>query len=123
MRGAQQNQPLRRPNPQTQLLNNYRQYPDRYIRISGESWKLGETNDSALHSFTLKNIAGVAYSDIELRVNYLDANGKTLLSRTVKVPGILAAYSVKKVQNMEVKNVPGSSDSVLLSVAKAAIHP
>lgn len=123
MRGAQQNRPLRRPDPQTQLLNNYRQYPDRYIRISGQSWKLDATNDSAYHSFTLKNIAGVAYSNIELRVNYLDAGGKTLQSKTIKIPGILAAYAVKKFQNTEVKSVPSSSDSVTLAVAKAAIHP
>ena len=44
--------------PQTQLLNNYRKYVDRYIRISGETWKYDDSTRSATHSFTLKNIAG-----------------------------------------------------------------
>ena len=113
----------RRPDPQTQLLDNYRRYPDRYIRISNETWKYSEGSRSALHSFTVKNSAGVAYSAIEIRLNYLDSNGKALVSRTLKIPGNLAAYEVRKIKEMKVRDVPAGSDQVILTVTKAMIYP
>ncbi len=110
------------PDPQTQLLNNYRNYADRYIRISGESWKYDDVARSASHSFTLKNIAGVAYSDIELRVDYLSPKGNTLKSHSLKIPGILPAYQTKKFKDLKVENAPTESDQAVLTVTKAVIH-
>jgi hypothetical protein len=121
--GIEQVRPPRRPDPQVQVLNNYRRYPDRYIRISDETWKYDEPSHTASHSFTLKNIAGVAYSEIEIRLNYLSTGGKSLQSRSLKIPGILAAYQTRKIKDMKVRNVPTKSDQVLVTISKALIHP
>ena len=118
-----QNRTARGPDPQTLILNNYRKYPDRYIRISGETWKYDEVSRTAFHSFTLKNIAGVAYSDIELRVNYLDKKGKDLQSQVLKIPGILEASGNKKFTNLKVLKVSGECDQAVLVVSKASIKP
>jgi len=106
-----------------QLLNNYRQYPDRYIRISGETWEYDAGSRCAFHSFTLKNIAGVAYSDIELRVTYLGSDGKKLQSQVLKIPGILAAYGNKKFGRLKVTNAHNECDQAVLAVIKGSIHP
>ncbi len=108
---------------QTQLITNYRKYADRYIRISGESWKYDQTNKIATHSFTLKNSAGVAYSDIEIQMTYLSAEGKNLQVQAVKIPGVLAAYQIKKIKDLKVRKVPAQSDQALIKVTKASIHP
>ena len=120
---AEQARTPRGPDPQTQLLNNYRKYVERYIHISGESWKYDDISHSASHSFTLKNIAGVAYSDIELRVDYLNSKGKSLQIQVLKIPGILAAYGSKKLANLKASNVPSECDQAVLRVSKALIHP
>jgi hypothetical protein len=112
-----------RPDPQTQLLNNYRQYPDRYIRISDETWRYDDLSHAASHSFTMKNIAGVAYAGIEIRVNYMSASGKTLQSQTLKIPGILPAYGTRKIHDLKAQNVPAKSDQAILAVTKGFIHP
>jgi hypothetical protein len=109
--------------PQTQLLNNYRKYVDRYIRISGETWKYDDSTRSATHSFTLKNIAGVAYSGVELNINYLNADGKSLQILALKVPGTLGAYASKKFTNLKVQKVPKDCDQAVLTVSKAVINP
>jgi hypothetical protein len=111
----------KKPDPQAQLLNNYRKYVDRYILISGETWKYSDTAHSAAHSLTLKNIAGVAYADIEVKANYLDANGKSLYTGVLKIPGKLAAYSSKKFTNLTVQKLPGECDQAVLTIAKATI--
>jgi hypothetical protein len=120
---AEQTRPSRRPDPQTQLLNNYRKYPDRYIRISGESWKYDEDTKTASHSFALKNIAGVAYSGIEIRASYMDPNGKTMQKQVLKIPGILSPYQTKKFKGIKTRNVPAASDQALLAVITASIYP
>jgi len=120
---AEQVRAPRQPDPQAQLLNNYRKYPDRYIRVSGETWKYDEPTQIAFHSFTLQNIAGVAYSDIEMRVKYLSPGGKTLQSQILLIHGILSAYQVRKVKGMKVRNVPRESDQAVLIVSKASIRP
>jgi hypothetical protein len=122
-RMAAQTRQTAKPDPQTQLLNNYRKYPDRYIRISGESWQYDRNTRIAVHSFTMKNIAGVAYSEIEVEMTYLSAEGKKLQVQSVKIPGILAAYQIKKIKDMKVKKVPVQCDQVLLKVTTAKIHP
>ncbi len=116
---AQRAQTPRRPDPKVLLLNNYRQYPERYIRILEESWKLDRGN--ALHSFTLKNSAAVVYGEIEMRFSYLDPAGKTLHTRLVKVPGNLAPYQVKRIKGFKVQAVPAQSDQAVLALTKASI--
>jgi hypothetical protein len=118
---AQQSQVPRRPDPKVQLLNNYRQYPERYIRILEESWKFDELERTASHSFTLRNSASAVYSEIEIRFTYLNSAGKTLHSRVLKIPGNLAPYEVKRIKGFKLKNVPAASDQVVLAVAKALI--
>ena len=119
----EQTRPPQKLDPQVQLLNYYRQYPDRYIRISDESWRLDEPARVAYHSFKLKNTAGVAYSGIEIRLIYLRSDGKTLQSQVLKIQGILKPYSTMQVKELKTRNVTAASDRVLLAVAKAAIHP
>ncbi len=121
--GAQKIRPPRRPDPQTQLLNNYRQYPDRYIRISNEAWRYNDRSHTAFHSFTLKNSAGVAYAEIEIRLKYLSADGRILQSQILKIPGILAAYQMRKINELKVPKAPAQSDQVLTTIEKASIHP
>ncbi len=121
--GAQQIRLPRRPDPQTQLLNYYRHYPDRYIRISKEAWRYDDKSHTAFHSFTLKNSAGVAYAGIEIRLKYLSVDGKAVQSQILKIPGILAAYQTKKINELRVRNAPAGSDQVLATIEKASIHP
>jgi len=118
-----QDRPARGPDPQTQVLENYRRYPDRYIRISDETWKYDVKSHSALHSFTMKNNAGVAYSDIEIRLTYQDSNGKTLQNQILKIPGVLGIAEIRKIKDMKVRNVPAESEQVLLTIAKGLMHP
>jgi hypothetical protein len=118
---AEQARKAPKTDQQTQLLNNYRKYPDRYIRISDESWKYDETTQTALHSFTLKNNAGAAYSSIELRASYLDQDGKTLLNQVLPIPGALSPYQVKKFKDLKVKKVPRAATQVLLMVTKGIL--
>jgi hypothetical protein len=118
---AEQARTAPKPDQQTQLLNNYRKYPDRYIRISGESWKYDDNSRIASHSFTLKNLAGVAYSAIEVRASYLDQDGKILLNQVLPVPGALSPYQIKKFKDLKVKNVPLAATQVLLTVTKGSI--
>jgi hypothetical protein len=120
---AAQTRARKAPDTQTQLLNNYRNYADRYIRISDEKWKYDDVAQIATHSFSLKNTAGVAYSEIELRVNYLSPAGKALKSSTIKIPGVLPAYQTKKFKDLRVEKVPEASDQAVLAVTKAVIHP
>ena len=118
--GSTQQMP-RKPDPRAQLLNNYRQYPERYIRILEESWQFDERSGTASHSFTLRNSAATVYSELEIRLTYLNSAGKTLHSRVIKIPGNLAPYEVRKIKGLKVKNVPAGSDQVLLAVVKALI--
>ena len=120
---AEQARPPLKVDPQTQRLNYYRQYPERYIRISDESWKIDEISRTASHSFKLTNTAGVAYSNIEIRVSYLNADCKTLQSAVLKIQGVLGPYSKMQVQKMKAKNVSKVSDTALLAVAKATVRP
>jgi len=110
------------PGATGRLIENYRQYPDRYIRILDESWKLDPAGTTATHSFTLKNTAGVAYSDVTLRIAYQNSAGKDLQVQSLKIPGILKAYEIKKIKDFKVKNVPEKSDQAVISIAKALIH-
>lgn len=123
LQAAGQTRQARKTDPQTQLLNNYRKYPDRYIRISNESWKYDDNDQIAFHSFTLKNIAGVAYSGIQIRATYLNAEGKTLQSQVLKIPGTLAAYQIKKIKDITARKVPPECAQALIAITTASIGP
>jgi hypothetical protein len=107
--------------PEAQLLEYYRDYPDRYIRVSKESWRYAQSSRTAYHYFTLRNTATLAYCAIEVRLSYQHASGKTLQTQTVKIPGVLQALGTMEVRDIKVKNVPAASERVLIEVAKALI--
>ncbi len=117
--GFEQSPHGRKIDPQTQILQYYRQYSERYIRITKETWQYEEISRTAVHSFTLRNSATVAYQEIEIRLNYESSSGKVLYTQVTKVPGTLAALGTKKVENIKVKNVPGAAINVVLTVTTA----
>ncbi len=117
--GLEQTPHSRKIDPQTQILQYYRQYPDRYIRIAREAWQYEETTHTALHSFLLRNSATVPYQDIEIRFRYESAAGKVLYTQVVKIRGTLGALGTLKCENIKVKNVPFAATNVVLSVANA----
>jgi hypothetical protein len=120
---GQQSRQTGRNDPQAQLISNYQKFPERYIRIHDESWRYDEKIHSAFHSFALRNSAGIAYSDVEIRFDYLDAKGKTMQSQSLKIPGFLKAYEVKKLKDLQVKKVPKDSEQVTITVIKAILRP
>ena len=111
----------KRPDAATQLLEYYRQYPDRYIRVSDEVWSYDPGIRVAVHSFTLRNIATLPYAAIEVRFSYESANGKELLARTVKIAGLLAPFTTMSVKKIKITGVPDTSKSVTITVAKAVV--
>jgi len=112
-----------KPDPQKQLLDYYREYPERYIRISNEMWVLNEFAHTAHHFFDLTNDAGVAYSEIEVRLSYENSDREILQSQVLKIQGIVRPYGTLKVKEMEARNVPRGSEGVLIAIARASIHP
>ena len=117
---VEQARQYKRPDPQTQLLEYYRQYPDRYIRAVDESWVYNNKTRVAIHSFTLRNLATVAYTGLEVSFSYESAGGKTL-TRTVKIPGFILASASRSLKNIAVKEVPAGIKSVTTIVSKAQI--
>jgi hypothetical protein len=111
----------KRPDPQAQLLGYYRDYPDRYLRIADETWSYNPVLRTAFHSFTLRNIATVAYGDIEITFSYQASTGKALLTRTVKVKGPLSAFTNLDIKKMKVTGVPDATKSVVTTVTKALV--
>jgi hypothetical protein len=118
---AEQLRQSKKPDPQAQLLEYYRKYPDRYIRIVDESWMYDPVSRTATHSFTLRNLARIAYTEIEVRFDYESSGGGKPITRTVKIQGSLAASGTKVVKGLKVKDVPPGIKSVLTTVAKAVI--
>jgi len=117
--GLEQTPHARKIDPQTQILTYYRQYPERYIRISNEKWQYEESSRTALHSFTLKNSATVPYREIEMRFNYESSAGKVLYTQMMKMSGTLGALGTMKCDKIKVRNVPAAATNVVLSVAGA----
>ena len=111
----------KRPDPQAQLLEYYRQYPDRYLRVVDESWAYDPISRNAFHSFTLRNIANIAYTSIEVSFSYESAGGKNVLTRTVKIPGSLAAMGSMNIKKIKVAAVPATVKNVVTTVAKAVV--
>ncbi len=115
----EQKRGYQKPRQGPTILDYYRQYPDRYIRVEDESWLLDPGSQVATHSFSLRNLATVAYKEIEVRFTYEAANGKTLISRNMKIPGQLQAQGTMKLKNIKVTGVPAATKSSVLVVARA----
>ncbi len=109
----------RKIDPQTQILQYYRQFPDRYIRVTKETWQYVDVSRTAFHSFTLKNSATVAYQEIEIRFSYESSGGKVLNAQVIKMPGILAGLGTLRFEKFKVKNVPNSAINAVLTVVNA----
>ncbi len=116
-----QRRQARRVDPQAQLLQYYRQYPDRYIRVSKESWKYEEKSRIALHSFTLRNTASVGYCEIEISIVYQTSSDKTLHTEHFKLPDLLGPLCSIDVRQQKVKNVPRGAETAIVRVTKALI--
>lgn len=116
-----QSRTARRPDAQTQLLEYYRRYPDRYILVSNQTWNYDYVARAAFHSFTLRNTAGVGYCDIEVSFNYQTGSGKSMQTQVVKVQGILDAYQKLDVRRIKAKGAPERSESVVVSVVRATV--
>lgn len=110
-----------RPDYQAQLLQYYTQYPDRYLRIANEKWSLDSVSGVAFHSFTIHNIATLAYSAIEVTITYEGSNGKVLLTRTAKIPGVLAPSKILEVKRVKITGVPQTTANAVITIAKAVI--
>lgn len=118
---AGQSRTSRKPDPQAQLLEYYRRYPDRYILVSNQTWKYDFVVRAAVHSFTLQNKATVGYCDIEVSFNYQSASGKTIQTQVVKVQGILEALRTLDARRVKVKRAPDTAEAVLVGVVKATV--
>jgi hypothetical protein len=116
-----QSRTAHRPDAQTQLLEYYRRYPDRYILVANQTWNYDYVVRGAFHSLTLRNTAGVGYCDIEVSFNYQAAGGKSMQTQVVKVQGILEAYQKLDVRRVKVKGAPERADTVLVRVVKATV--
>jgi len=116
-----QTRSMKKPDRQAQLMAYYRDYPDRYLRITDETWLYNPVSRSALHSFTIRNIAMASYRSIEITFSYQASDGKVLLTRTVGIPGPLAASATLPIKNLKVSGVPAATKTVVTKVAKATV--
>jgi len=119
--GVAQTRSMKKPDRQAQLMGYYREYPDRYLRITDETWLYDPVSRTALHSFSIRNIAMAAYTSIEVTFSYQTSTGKVLLIRTVKIPGQLAASATLAVKKLKVTGVPAATKTVVTTVAKALV--
>ncbi len=117
----EQRRAVQRPDPQKQLLQYYTQYPERYLRIADEKWQYDPASQAAFHSFSLRNIATLAYTNIEVNFDYEGRDGKVLLKRTAKIPGVLETGRTLEVKRLKIANVPRTVSNVVASVAKAVV--
>jgi hypothetical protein len=101
------------------ILDYYRQYPDRYIRVEDETWVLNRGAQSALHSFTLRNLATVAYNGIEIRITYENAAGQVLATRDVPIPEQTPAQGSVRLERINVSGVPPAATTAVVTVARA----
>jgi hypothetical protein len=110
-----------RPDPQAQLLQYYTQFPDRYLRIADEKWGFNPASRVASHSFTIHNIATLAYAAIEITITYEGSDGKILLTRTAKIPGVIAAFKTLEAKQIKVQGVPPNAANAVITIAKAVV--
>jgi hypothetical protein len=114
-----QNRPAPSIDPQLRLLQSYRRYPERYLRISRESWKYEKKSQTAFHSFTLINTAAARYRDIQVRISYQTSAGKVVNEQTIKIPGVIGPSTTLQVDQLRVKGVPAAAETAALSVVSA----
>jgi hypothetical protein len=107
--------------PKDLILRNFLKYPDRYILITEESWRLDPATHIATHSVTLKNNATVAYAGIELSFRYESAGGAVLHTQTVSISDPIPASSTRVLKDIRVHEVPAATKSVTTTVAKAVV--
>jgi hypothetical protein len=110
---------MQKPASGPTIMDYYRQYPDRYIRVDDETWTYNANAQVAVHSFTLRNLATVAYKEIEVRFTYESAGGKTLLTRDVKIPGVVLAQGTLSIRFFKVAGVPVAPKYAVTTVSKA----
>jgi len=114
---------MKRTNPKSPaaptILDYYRQYPDRYIRVENESWELNPGRQVAFHSFTLRNLATVAYYGIEVQITYESAAGKVLFTRDIPIPESLPAQGTLHPKRIQVRGVPAATRTAVVMVARA----
>ncbi len=115
----EQKRGYQKPAPGPTILDYYRRYPDRYIRVENESWQFDPRTLVATHSFSLRNLATVAYKEIEVRFTYESPSGKILLTRDIKIPRQLQAQGTMSLKMIKVTGVPATTKSAVLVVAKA----
>ena len=112
--------PMPGPSPSAELFGYYRRYPERYLRISEHTWRFDPSRSSAIHSFTLKNVATAPYYYIHVRFTYVDAVGKVLHTREVQVLQGIAGLGTKQIRT-EVKGAPGKAERAVLTIESARI--
>ncbi len=118
---VEQRRIVQKLSPEQQILQYYRDYPERYMRVFKETWQYDPRSGRSFHSFSLRNSATVSYHAIEMTLSY-QTGDKTLYVKTVKIPGVIAPGGTMQVKNLEVKHVPAASQSVLIVVSKALIY-
>ena len=96
-----------------------REYPERYIRISDESWRYDSASGRAFHSFKLRSMTTVVYDKIRVRLVYRAPDGKVRATREAGVPGVLKPGATREVSDLEVRGVPPDGESANVSVAGA----
>ncbi len=111
----------RKIDPQAQLIRYYHEFPDRYIRVSKESWQYSQPTKTAVHAFTLNNTATVPYCEIEVRFTYQDDKGATVATVKQSIPGILQPYRPAGQKDLRVKPVPDKAVNAVVSVSKALV--
>ncbi len=107
--------------PETQAREYYRKYPERYIRIVDDSWLYQVASRTAVHSFTLRNIAAVGYKDIQIRFVYESRDAKPVKTAILKIPVRLAAMQSELLSGIEVQAIPSGTARVTLTVEKAVV--
>jgi len=105
----------------TTVQDYYRQYPERYIHLEDKGWLLHGNTGIALHSFTLRNQAPVAYTRIEVRFTYESLSGTARLTRDVQIQGTLAPKSSRSFSEFQVTGVPAAAKHAVAVVKTAAV--
>ena len=111
----------RKPDAKAQIMEYYRKYPERYIRIADDSWSYHPVPRIASHSLKVRNTAAVTYTSVRLRFTYESAGGEVLKSEAVTLPGRLGALRTIELKKLEVRGVPAAAWRVTAIVEKASV--
>ena len=120
---VQQNRAQQSMDPQLRLLQSYGRYPERYLRISRESWKYEKKSQTAFHSFTLINTAAVRYRDIRVRIRYQTDAGKVLSEQTIQIPEVIGPSTALQLNQLRVNGVSAAAEAAVLSLMSAVPQP